>query len=527
MHPTIAIITFSFNEYDFPKKPYFVDDDIEYICVTDHPEYCEGTGWKPIVDSRFAHANPIYASYYVRYHAHEYTNADIILIIDGSLRIATSVMPLINPFIESKNDIGICVGGFINNLKKIYYWNINRKRDGNENYRLAETALRDNCAVDIRGTTASTFKLMRNNRNAIQFNEYVWALCLQYGIDGIPNRLDEVFVDIALNGLYKDTSVFAACSQLLYRYPFQYCKHGTNLPHSNVPHFGEYMLRGKPIHPLCVGPEYPTSYKYSTEAMLLTKYMEPPDLEYWLDWHLNKIGFEHIHVFGNELSYDAKAICDQFDGRVSFENVIGIPRQYKLYDRYIAMQSEAEWVMPIDDDEFLVFDETTFNTVADAIRYYDGKHVNMEMLAVRWLHLFPESFHTERNGMPLMEYNCCQSPEIASMFERAGDNCVKCIVHRYGWVHYEETVENPAGGHVPKHSNATAATGFDGTRITGYCYTKTPADTADEKIRLVHCRYWGYSEYCKKYREDPVVRVSDASHRVKSWKFDAILDSIP
>ena len=33
------------------------------------------------------------------------------------------------------------------------------------------------------------------------------------------------------------------------------------------------MFRNKPVHPVCIGPEYPTSYKYKTEAMLLTKYM--------------------------------------------------------------------------------------------------------------------------------------------------------------------------------------------------------------------------------------------------------------
>ena len=261
--------------------------------------------------------------------------------------------------------------------------------------------------------------------------------------------------------------------------------------------------------------------------MLLTKYMSPSDMEYWLAWHLDKIGFDHVHVFGNDLPYDAGEICGKFSGKVSFENVTGVPRQYKLYDRYIAIQSEAEWVMPIDDDEFLVFDETMFANIGDAIGYYDRKIPNMEMLAVRWLHLFPERFHTERNGIPLMEYNCYKSSEIACMFEPAGDMCVKCIVHRHGSIHYEESVENPCGGHVPKHSNAKSAVGFDGTRISGYCYKEEPVDTSDELIRLVHCRYWGYSEYCRKYRENVAVRVSDALHSPKHWCFDDMLDRLP
>ena len=525
MAKTIAVITFAFNEYDFPKKPYFVDDGIKYICVTDRPDLCDG--WTAIVDNNLLGKNPIYASYYVRYHAHEYTDADIILVVDGSIQIMGSVMPLVDKFIESQTPIGVTIGGFLTNLRKISFWENRRPFDGKENFRLAEVALRDNSVVDLVGTTVSTVKIMTNTRKSKEFNAYVWSLCLAYGFDGCPNRLDEIFVDIALNGLYKDMPVFTTCSQILYGNPFKYCVHGTNMPRRNVANFTAYRFRNASIHPVCIGPEYPDSYKYKTEAMLLTKYMMPDDLAYWLDWHINKIGFEHIHLFDNNLPYDAKSICDRFSGKVSYEHVTGIPRQYKLYDRYLAKQSDAEWVMPIDDDEFLMLDESKFANIGEAIDYYDRTLPNMEMLAVRWLHLFPESFHTERNGVPLMEYNCCRSPELASMFERAGDNCVKCIVHRYGWIHYEETVENPGGGHVPKHSNATSAVGFDGTRITGYCYKEEPVDTSDEKIRLVHCRYWGYSEYCRKYRENPALRVSDASHRKKTWKFDSILESLP
>ena len=519
----LAVITFIFNEYDFLRKPYF-HDDVEYICVSDALISCDG--WKVIVDQRLIVKNPIYASYYVRYHAHEYTDADIIMIVDASVQITNTLMPLFSQFISSNRDIGVIVGGFKKNLDKIDFWTITRRRENALNYRLVETALRDNSLADTLGTTISTVKLMKNNPTAIQFNEYVWALCLKYGIDGNPNRLDEIIVDIALNGLYRNMSVFTMCVQVLYGNPFNYCSHGTNMHQHTYLDYTKYFFRNMPVHPICIGPEYPSSYSYKTEAILLTKYLGPEDLSYWLDWHLNKIGFEHVHVFGNELPYDANAICEQFEKRVDFENVRGIPRQYKLYDRYIATQSEAEWVMPIDD-EFLLFDETMFRTIADAIDYYDQKLPNMELLAIRWLHMFPTKFHSERNGIPLMEYNCRSLPEVASLFDPAGDNAVKCIVHRYGWIHYEETTENPGGGHVPKHSNAHEATGFDGTRIRGYCYRTSPPDTSDEKIRLVHCRYWGYSEYCQKYRENPIVRVSDASHKPKRWRFDHKLDTLP
>jgi hypothetical protein len=252
------------------------------------------------------------------------------------------------------------------------------------------------------------------------------------------------------------------------------------------------------------------------------------DLIEWIDHHLNKVKFDHVHVFDNESDYDVKAVCDMYGDRVSYQKVYGQARQYHLYDAYINNISSAEWVMPIDDDEYLDIGE--FSSVYDAIKYYEKKLPHMMILGVRWKHMFPEKFHTERTG-PVLEYCTDENPDLAKSFMHLGDTTVKCIVKRYGNVHYEETWENPAGGHVPKHTCYYGAVMCDGRAVLGCGILDCPDKLEDERIRLLHCRYKGYSEWMAKYgnadKEKNCHTVCDSSQREKRFKFNELLEQLP
>jgi hypothetical protein len=115
-----------------------------------------------------------------------------------------------------------------------------------------------------------------------------------------------------------------------------------------------------------------------------------------------------------------------------------------------------------------------------------------------------------------------ENPDLATKFMHLGDRTVKTIVKNYGLIHYEETKENPAGGHVPKNSTFLGALLFNGENVQGCGTNKIPTDTKDEKIRLIHCRYKGYSEYLNKMKVCKTI--SDEKHKEKHWNFDFILD---
>ena len=268
--------------------------------------------------------------------------------------------------------------------------------------------------------------------------------------------------------------------------------------------------------------------RWKTEALLLTKYLSKYDLAEWLEWHLTRKGIEHVHIFDNNNSYDIRPVVEPYGERVSYESVVGHPRQYDLYNRYISYQSVSEWVMPIDDDEYLDFDKTKFGSAYDMLRYYSDLMPDMAMLAIRWKHMFPKDLMSERNGS-VLDYCTEDNIDLAQMFG-SGNRGIKCFVRRNGIIHYEETSENPSGGHVPKHSKASGAHLYNGKIVTATAVDCTPVSGTGEYVRLLHCRYKGYSDWKSKYfNDDPsknCMTVCDSTTRQKRFRFNQLFKSL-
>jgi hypothetical protein len=178
--------------------------------------------------------------------------------------------------------------------------------------------------------------------------------------------------------------------------------------------------------------------------------------------------------------------------------------------------------MPLDDDEYL--DIVDFESIYDGVMYYRNKFPHMDMFAIRWKHLFPKSFKTERTGK-VLDYCTEENTELAKKFMWLGDGTVKTVVRRYGKIHYEETWENPCGGHVPKNSVFLGSLLPDGRNIQGVGIPNCPYKLYDERMRILHCRYKGPTDYADKMATE--CTVSDSVQRKKKWKFDEILSDLP
>jgi hypothetical protein len=259
-----------------------------------------------------------------------------------------------------------------------------------------------------------------------------------------------------------------------------------------------------------------------TEALCLTKFMNHSDMKEWLEWHLDSVGFDHIHVINNDSKFDLESLCSSFKDKVSYEEVHRYPRQYLIYNEYVNNGSTSDWIMPIDDDEYLELSRE-FLSVKDAIAFYKEQFPDMEMLAVRWKHLFPLRFKAERTGK-VLDYCVREDHLLARKFHSMGDRGVKTIVHRSGKICYREKQEALNGGHVPLHEKADSAYLFNGCRVTRNFLATIPSDMENEKIRLLHCRYKGYSDYKQKMQE--VVKISGSTPREKHFLFDDILETL-
>ena len=497
------------------REPNVVDPNAEYVYVTDRPT--KSTHWKVMVDPKLANRHPVYSAYYVRYNPFEYASTGNVILLDSSVQIKDSLAPIAEECFA--HDYTVILTNYRTDEDKLKQWTTVRDMKQDEADRVLKfidkTGTREQ-----KGSIGRAFTAMKDTPDVRRFNKHVWRYLIALGQYGIPNRMDEVVAHKLLNYYKGKLDIFVVSIQLVQSTYMTYCSHKSPKPITPYNNYDQYYyLCNRPVSPVRFDRRisFPRTYRYSTEAILLTKYLNADDLDEWIGHHLD-IGFEHIHVFDNSLKL--KPECDKYGDRVSYQPVHGHPRQYRLYDAYINGMSEAEWVMPIDDDEFMWLDG--FTDINEAIDYYGKKLPHMMMLGVRWKHLFPKKFHSERTGK-VLDYCTEENPELASKFIRLGDRGIKTLVRRYGDIHYEETWENPSGGHVPKHTCFYGAVMCDGSAVLG-CGIPNGTVLTDERIRLLHCRYRGYSDWMKKSVECRTV--CDSYPREKNFEFNRMLDNL-
>ena len=499
------------------REPLIRTENSEYIYITDND--ISSKNWNVKIDEKLVNKNPIYSSYYVRYHPFEYTDSDIVIVVDSSIQIKDNLEPIIQDFIDNNSDISVMNTNYKTDEQKIDFWIKTRQFNNIQNIESIKNFIKEQNQENYKGAIGTAFSIYKKSDKTIKFLEDVWNKLIELGKYGIPNRLDEIVYHKLLKD--SDLNIFNVSIQIVQSSYMTYMGHKQMIPIPPYLNYDQYYyLNNKPVKPLRYDKDinFPKEYKYNTEAILLTKYLNENDLKEWLEHHLYRCKFEHIMVYDNESDYDVQSICEQYEN-VDYEYVSDVPRQYKIYDEHFK-KSKAKWIMPIDDDEYLTF-SSEFDTIYEAITYYENKFPHMNMLAVRWKHLFPNKFHTERTEK-VLDYCVVENPKLAETFMKLGDRTVKTIVKNYGLIHYEETKENPAGGHVPKNSTFLGSLLYNGENVQGCGITNIPKDISDEKIRLIHCRYKGYSEYLHKMKVCKTI--SDENHKDKHWNFDLILD---
>ncbi|SHI34927.1 glycosyltransferase family 2 protein [Fibrobacter sp. UWP2] len=500
-----TVLSFNFKGYEPVREPRVTDPNAEYIYVSD--KVPEGKSkWRFVEDKDLPGKDPIHDSYFVRYHPWKYAKTDIVIVVDASVQINDSLEPIVAEFIDSGADYAPMLTSYTNDEQKMdVFKNRLRRVDDDEIYRVKQFIDEHNQTF-WKGSIGCAFMMLRKTEPVLKLLEDTWSQVLALG----KTRLDEVVLHKLLYSAV-GVKLFPVSIQIIQSTYMNYCAHGKVEPVPKYQNHDEYYyICNVPVSPrrFSKAIEYPRTYRYKTEAMLLAKHMNAKDMVEWLDWHLSRCGFDRIHVFDNESDIGVKAACLSFGDRVTYELVEGHPRQYKLYDRYVNYQSQAEWIMPIDDDEYL--DLGKFKNVAEMLDYYQKKLPHLGMLAIRWRHLFPLDFSKERKGS-VLDYCKVENPGLSRQFMKLGDDTIKCIVRRDGPVHYQETWENPAGGHVPKHSCHAYALTCDGHIVNGCGVNGIKID--DERVRLLHCRYKGPDHWARAHGNDNLTVSDCVGHR--------------
>ena len=515
----VTLISFNFNGYD-AIRTHFMPSRIDCVYVTDgnqHPD-----GWTICPFNKYPD-NPWLNSLYVRYHPFEFSNSEYVVVIDGSLSVTEGIDELVEKFISGRYDIGVLLSHQPDLIGRVYRWRAQNRISSNEAHRLTDM-VKSTVGLGYKGTVAGAVRLYRRTDESMDYLDRCWHAAYD-GVNAI--RLDEVPATIELENS-PNLKIMPLSTEIIQGSAFIYHGHGGSGMCCLYYDKSCAWLRNMPVDPIKIGPEYNRKYLHKTEAMCLTRYFDESGLRHWLDWHLD-IGFSHIHIFDNESGYDCESICKEYGSKVSYELIRGNARHYRIFDEYVnSNRCQSEWIMPIDDDEYLSLNTDAVQSVGSLIDWFLAKYPNENMFAIRWKHMFPKVFHSECTGN-ITDYCTEENTELASMFQPMGDRGIKTMVRRYGKIHYEETEENPSGGHVPRHSASNGALLCNGERIRR-CSCSSVPEYGLEPARLLHFRYKGYSWYKRKEAdiENRGVALDNTSSRIYTggYRFGYMLDML-
>ncbi len=116
-----TVLSFNFNGYDSVRTPRRVDPEATYIMVTDR-EF-DNPVWNPVIDEKLVGKDPIYSSYYVRYHPFEYADTDLVVVLDASIQINDLLTPIIARFLESGSNYLTMLSTYDTDEQKIDIFN--------------------------------------------------------------------------------------------------------------------------------------------------------------------------------------------------------------------------------------------------------------------------------------------------------------------------------------------------------------------------------------------------------------------
>lgn len=107
-----SVFTFIFNNYEPIRDPLVVDENAEYICVTDDPNL-KSDIWKVIYEPKYNtnKLTGIQKTLMTKYTVFDYVSLDseYIFQVDGSLQITNSLNSLVSYYADNNFDLGVAL----------------------------------------------------------------------------------------------------------------------------------------------------------------------------------------------------------------------------------------------------------------------------------------------------------------------------------------------------------------------------------------------------------------------------------
>lgn len=199
--------------------------------------------------------------------------------------------------------------------------------------------------------------------------------------------------------------------------------------------------------------------------MLLTKSDYIEELECWLHWYLNILCFDHVVIFDNESPINIQSVISKFPkDKIDYRFIPGWPNQYKLYTEYLK-ESKAQWVIPLDDDEYLYIGKNYNHNIRDLINSLSIQH-NKNKYYFLWVNLFSPEYLKSKSGL-YVETHTAYSYKLCRKMRGSwpeDNSWGKCLINNSRDYIYSTSY---MGGHIPQCTNDdnTTILACNGTEI--------------------------------------------------------------
>lgn len=206
-----AVIMYNFNNYEIMRDvpDCALDSDIEYLYITDNPNL-KANNWKIILDHDLDGLSPFDKCYRVRFNLFKYTDAEMVLYVDGSLQIQKNPKRYFEKFAASGKDVGIMVHPWRTNMYDEYReWVATRNYPKTSAFKCL--SYMEEHGYDIRnykGLYQLTMRIVKNSKENQELDTRTFEVLRELSEDGKIERIDQTIYSYLLNTEFLNLSLY-------------------------------------------------------------------------------------------------------------------------------------------------------------------------------------------------------------------------------------------------------------------------------------------------------------------------------
>ena len=223
---------YNFNNYEIMREPMEIDQECEYIYVTDNPDLQKQTKvWKIVVEKDLEGLPAFDKCYKVRFNLFKYCSTNTCIYLDGSIQIRKSLYNLFDAFEKSGSDIGLNVHPDAETMIEEYQrWVLHRGYDKDNANRILSVMNLLGYDLNYKGLFQLTCRICRNTEINSEIDKMTYHFLQLLGNDGKIERLDQTAYSFIVNKYFQHIKIFPFSQQIFQSRYMTWMMHGSTKP---------------------------------------------------------------------------------------------------------------------------------------------------------------------------------------------------------------------------------------------------------------------------------------------------------